>query len=122
MVALIPLAVVLVIFPSQEPTNQESGDGNVVQLVSPLMPVQQRTPVAPTAQIGRASGTAAGQGPFVSSTLPTTGHHARFKRFENTAPGAAGQAGTAASTGFGPKISPYLNFARGGNTLNNYLS
>src|SRR5262245_13433291 len=79
-------------------------------------------------------------GPFVSSTLPTTGHPTRFKHYAESAGSQfgnyAGSGGGNSGGSFGGMsgshggstgsingvLNPYLNFARGGSLLNNYLS
>jgi hypothetical protein len=97
-------------------------------------PAQDGRPVMQRAPIGRAAvrDSTGPTGPFVSSTLSSTGHKTHFKRYSEAQQpdgqsGMTGYGGYGTTTGIGMggtsgAISPYLNFARGGSTLNNYLS
>jgi hypothetical protein len=75
--------------------------------------------VAPQARVGRTSTrdqqTSSVNGPFVSSTLPATGHPTRFKRY----PELDQDASSMYQQQTGPGLSPYLNLLRGGNPAYN---
>jgi hypothetical protein len=75
----------------------------------------QTAPITPNAAVGRAGTTNGGQGPFVSSTLPPTGHATRFKRY-----GGSTEFGSRRPTPVQSSVSPYLNLLRGGDPGLNY--
>ena len=88
---------------------------------------QQVPPVAPTATVGSSptGAPSSAVGPYVSSTLPTTGHATRFKQY---AGGTSGQQfgqqlgqSLGRSRGGGQSISPYLALSRGGDAATNYF-
>lgn len=99
--------------------------GALVAVGTQRASAQQVPPIAPTASVGSSRGGAPNStvGPYVSSTLPTTGHATRFKQYAGEGFGQSTGGGSGQQGGGSRRspISPYLALTGGGDAAANYF-